>query len=147
MKRTILLFLGLLLLGWTSTQAADINLSATNATWKYLDNGTDQGTAWTGAGFDDSAWPSGPAPHGYGTLQIATTNAAGRVTYYYRRQITVPAPSAYSNLFLRLRADAHAQYEIRAYADAMIEIVRAWVPLTHQSRCMRKYLGKPLSME
>ncbi|MCX7888795.1 MAG: FAD-dependent thymidylate synthase [Rhodobacteraceae bacterium] len=31
--------------------------------------------------------------------------------------------------FLRLRADAHAQYEIRAYAEAMCGIVRDWVPL------------------
>ncbi len=30
--------------------------------------------------------------------------------------------------FLALRADAHAQYEIRAYAEAMMESVRAWVP-------------------
>ncbi len=33
--------------------------------------------------------------------------------------------------FLSLRADAHAQYEIRAYAEAMLEMVRAWVPLTY----------------
>ena len=32
--------------------------------------------------------------------------------------------------FLSLRADAHAQYEIRAYADAMMDTVRAWVPAT-----------------
>ena len=32
--------------------------------------------------------------------------------------------------FLSLRADPHAQYEIRVYADAMIEMMRAWVPLT-----------------
>jgi thymidylate synthase (FAD) len=31
--------------------------------------------------------------------------------------------------FLSLRADPHAQYEIRAYADAMLAMVRAWVPL------------------
>jgi thymidylate synthase (FAD) len=31
--------------------------------------------------------------------------------------------------FLRLRADAHAQYEIRVYAEAMLETVQAWVPL------------------
>ena len=31
--------------------------------------------------------------------------------------------------FLRLRADAHAQYEIRAYAEVMCGIVRDWVPL------------------
>ncbi len=32
--------------------------------------------------------------------------------------------------FLSLRADPHAQYEIRVYADAMFETVRRWVPLT-----------------
>jgi len=31
--------------------------------------------------------------------------------------------------FLRLRADAHAQYEIRVYADLICDLVRAWVPL------------------
>ncbi len=33
--------------------------------------------------------------------------------------------------FLRLRADAHAQYEIRAYADVMMDVMAAWVPLAH----------------
>lgn len=33
--------------------------------------------------------------------------------------------------FLRLRADPHAQYEIRAYADVMMEVMAAWVPLAH----------------
>ncbi len=32
--------------------------------------------------------------------------------------------------FLSLRADAHAQYEIRAYAEAMLTSLRVWVPLT-----------------
>ncbi|HUA51865.1 MAG TPA: FAD-dependent thymidylate synthase [Candidatus Sulfotelmatobacter sp.] len=32
--------------------------------------------------------------------------------------------------FLALRADAHAQYEIRVYAEAMLDTLRAWVPLT-----------------
>ncbi|AQS88771.1 FAD-dependent thymidylate synthase [Neoasaia chiangmaiensis NBRC 101099] len=32
--------------------------------------------------------------------------------------------------FLSLRADPHAQYEIRVYAEAMIDILRAWVPIT-----------------
>ena len=30
--------------------------------------------------------------------------------------------------FLRLRGDAHAQYEIRVYAEAMLKTVEAWVP-------------------
>jgi thymidylate synthase (FAD) len=33
--------------------------------------------------------------------------------------------------FLRLRADAHAQHEIRVYADAMLETMRRWVPYTY----------------
>jgi thymidylate synthase (FAD) len=32
--------------------------------------------------------------------------------------------------FLSLRADAHAQYEIRVYAEAMLATVQAWVPAT-----------------
>ena len=33
--------------------------------------------------------------------------------------------------FLSLRADAHAQYEIRAYAEAMLDTVQAWVPISY----------------
>ncbi len=33
--------------------------------------------------------------------------------------------------FLSLRADPHAQYEIRAYAEAMLETMQRWVPLAH----------------
>ena len=33
--------------------------------------------------------------------------------------------------FLSLRADPHAQYEIRAYAETMLETVKRWVPLAH----------------
>jgi thymidylate synthase (FAD) len=35
--------------------------------------------------------------------------------------------------FLSLRADSHAQYEIRAYADVMLDVLKRWVPLTHQA--------------
>jgi thymidylate synthase (FAD) len=35
--------------------------------------------------------------------------------------------------FLQLRADAHAQYEIRAYAEIMLDILQRWVPLTHEA--------------
>lgn len=36
--------------------------------------------------------------------------------------------------FLRLRADSHAQYEIRVYAEAIEDIVAQWVPM-----CFRAY--------
>ena len=35
--------------------------------------------------------------------------------------------------FLRLRADHHAQYEIRTYADAMLDTVKKWVPITYEA--------------
>lgn len=35
--------------------------------------------------------------------------------------------------FLRLRADPHAQYEIRVYADAMVETLDAWTPLAAEA--------------
>ena len=35
--------------------------------------------------------------------------------------------------FLRLRADDHAQYEIRAYAEAMLDTLKKWVPITYEA--------------
>jgi len=35
--------------------------------------------------------------------------------------------------FLRLRADHHAQYEIRTYADAMLNTLKKWVPTTYEA--------------
>jgi len=35
--------------------------------------------------------------------------------------------------FLSLRADPHAQYEIRAYAEVMLDVVKRWVPLAHEA--------------
>jgi thymidylate synthase (FAD) len=33
--------------------------------------------------------------------------------------------------FLFLRGDSHAQYEIRVYAEKMLDTVKKWVPITH----------------
>ncbi|QEX21284.1 flavin-dependent thymidylate synthase [Hypericibacter adhaerens] len=35
--------------------------------------------------------------------------------------------------FLSLRADPHAQYEIRVYAERMLDVVAKWVPITHEA--------------
>lgn len=42
--------------------------------------------------------------------------------------------------FLSLRADPHAQWEIRVYAEAMLEMLKRWLPLTHDA-FMRYRLG------
>ena len=35
--------------------------------------------------------------------------------------------------FLRLRSDVHAQHEIRAYAEALIDVLERWVPITAEA--------------
>ncbi|HUI17582.1 MAG TPA: FAD-dependent thymidylate synthase [Alphaproteobacteria bacterium] len=47
--------------------------------------------------------------------------------------------------FLSLRADAHAQYEIRVYAEAMLETVKRWVPLVYDAFAQYRVGGAQLS--
>lgn len=47
--------------------------------------------------------------------------------------------------FLSLRAEGHAQYEIRVYADAMLETVKRWVPLAHDAFLRYRMGGVHLS--
>jgi hypothetical protein len=86
-------------------------LVTSNAVWKYLDNGSDQGTAWTSVGFDDSAWPAGPAELGYGNGSQATIVGYGPdpenryMTTYFRRAFLVQDAAIYTNLFIQLLRD------------------------------------------
>ncbi|PPR20766.1 MAG: Thymidylate synthase ThyX, partial [Alphaproteobacteria bacterium MarineAlpha10_Bin1] len=47
--------------------------------------------------------------------------------------------------FLSLRADAHAQYEIRVYAEAMLESLERWVPLAYAAFMEYEHGGVRLS--
>jgi len=47
--------------------------------------------------------------------------------------------------FLSLRADPHAQYEIRVYAEAMLDIVKRWVPWTYEAFEQYRLRGVSLS--
>jgi len=47
--------------------------------------------------------------------------------------------------FLRLRADSHAQYEIRVYAEVILDIVKKWVPHCHEAFVKNRQGGKNLS--
>jgi hypothetical protein len=81
------------------------------AAWKYLDNGSDQGTAWRSPTFDDGAWASGPAELGYGAGGEATVVGYGPdsnnkyVTTYFRRSFPVENASRYSGLDVSLVRD------------------------------------------
>ncbi len=49
--------------------------------------------------------------------------------------------------FVRLRADDHAQYEIRAYADVLLDVLKRWVPHTHDAFCNYRMGGAQLSQQ
>ena len=94
-----------------TARAADTILVPTGATWKYLDNGTDQGTAWRATSFNDSTWPSGPAQLGYGDGDEATTLGFGPdgnnkfITTYFRRAFNITNASLFNGVTLRLLRD------------------------------------------
>ncbi|MCI1996961.1 MAG: hypothetical protein LKJ66_14770, partial [Clostridium luticellarii] len=64
------------------------------ASWKYLDDGSDQGTAWKEENFDDSIWKSGAAPLGF-KYDVKTTVSYGPdkdnkyITTYFRSNFEV----------------------------------------------------------
>lgn len=47
--------------------------------------------------------------------------------------------------FLSLRADSHAQYEIRVYAEVILDIMRRWVPLSYHAFTEYRQKGAHLS--
>lgn len=59
------------------------------SSWKYLDNGSDQGSAWRSAGFNDSGWKTGSGQFGFGDGDEATVLQSGFVTYYFRKHVNI----------------------------------------------------------
>ncbi|HVE61522.1 MAG TPA: metallophosphoesterase [Chitinophagaceae bacterium] len=88
---------------------------AAGSSWKYLDNGTDQGTAWRGVGFNDAAWASGNSELGYGDGGEATTINAGCtpvstcntkfITSYFRKTINVTSLSSFGSFTFNIVRD------------------------------------------
>jgi methionine-rich copper-binding protein CopC len=108
MKKSLLLSATILLSLFLSAQT---NLISYASAWKYLDNGSNQGTAWKGTGFNDVAWASANAPFGYGTSGITTTVSFGGnskkkdITTYFRKTINIANASIYSGYTLNLKRD------------------------------------------
>ncbi len=89
----------------------EADLVSLGATWSYLDDGSDQGAAWTAPGFDDSTWATGPAQLGYGDGDESTVvsfgpDAANKyVTTYFRHAFTVTNPASIDALWMRAVRD------------------------------------------
>lgn len=104
-------------------------LVATGATWRYLDNGSDQGTAWRSNTFNDAAWKSGPAQLGYGdgdektVVGYGPSSSSKYTTTYFRYSFDLADPSAYGSLDLKMRRDDGAVVYLNG-----VEVFRSNMP-------------------
>ncbi|MEN8865945.1 MAG: lamin tail domain-containing protein [Akkermansiaceae bacterium] len=84
--------------------------------WKYLDDGSNQGTAWRDPGYDDNSWEAGPSQLGYGETSVLTTvgfidtdpTTGGNqknATTYFRKKVMIDDPADFSNFLIGLRYD------------------------------------------
>jgi secreted PhoX family phosphatase len=118
-----------LTLGFAQTPQIDGPLVATGSVWKYLDNGTDQGTAWQANAFNDATWASGNAELGYGDSDEATTVSYGPsatnkfVTTYFRQNFNVSSLVGFTSVKLRLKRDDGAVVYING-----VEVFRSNMP-------------------
>ncbi len=102
---------------------------ARGATWRYLDDGSNQGTAWREPGFADGSWDQGPAQLGYGDGDEATEIGFGPdeddkyPTAYFRRSFAVDDASEVIDLTVRLLRDDGAVVYLND-----VEIVRSNLP-------------------
>lgn len=91
--------------------AQDVPLIPFGSIWKYLDNGSNQGTAWRAGGFNDASWASGPAELGYGDGDEATivsygpSSSAKYITTYFRKTITIANANSFAGYGLKLKRD------------------------------------------
>lgn len=108
-------------------------LVTTGATWRYLDNGSDQGSAWRATGFADGSWPQGAAELGYGDGGEATIvncgpsaptcNASNFTTTYFRRSFNVSNAASIPQLELQLLRDDGAVVYLNG-----VEVARTNMP-------------------
>lgn len=94
---------------------APATLVAAGSSWRYLDDGSNQGTAWTQPAFSDSGWKSGNAELGYGdsaenrpertVLKFGASSAQKYITYYFRQPFVIGQPAEYTGLNLSLLRD------------------------------------------
>ena len=94
-KLSALLLLFSLVFGFTCYADEAVVLIAKESTWKYLDDGSNQGTAWKTTDFDDASWSEGNGKLGYGDDNNNTTLGYGNdannkyITTYFRKTINV----------------------------------------------------------
>ncbi|MFC4817117.1 metallophosphoesterase [Flavobacterium sp. GCM10023249] len=108
MKKILLL---LLCFGAHNLLTAQTTLVSTGSSWKYLANGSNQGTAWRATTINETGWSQGNAQLGYGDGDEATVVSYGSsssnkyITTYFRKTFNVANASAFLNYTLKVKRD------------------------------------------
>lgn len=95
----------------TDLPPQDLLLIATNAIWKYRDTGTNPGTNWMTAAYDDSTWAQGAAQLGYGdgdettVVSFGPNSASKYPTTHFRKHFTITDPVRLGNIRCRVNVD------------------------------------------
>jgi methionine-rich copper-binding protein CopC/hemin uptake protein HemP len=111
LNKKVALLLVILISSFSVFAQGTATLVAAGSSWKYLDNGSNQGTAWRATSFNDASWATGNAKLGYGQSDVATVVSYGPlsilkyVTTYFRKSITIPSAAAYTGYTLRVKRD------------------------------------------
>ena len=87
-----------------TSNAQTTTLIPANSVFKYLDNGSNQGTNWRLASFNDATWSQGAAELGFGDSPV-TKITSGKLAYYFRKTVSISNPTQYSSLTLKVRRD------------------------------------------
>jgi len=87
------------------TQPPSTSLVKVGSQWRYLSNGSDQGTAWRAPAFDDSRWSSGDSQLGFGDSDETTVISPLGLTHYFRQRFDVDDLARITALELRLLRD------------------------------------------
>jgi hypothetical protein len=121
-----------------SGESSEATLINKGAVWNYLDDGSDQGTAWTGPEFSDSGWASGPGELGYGDGGEATVVSYGsdsgnkHITTYFRHRIQpLTNVSGITSLTMALRVDDGAVVYVNGVEAVRVGIAEG--PVTYQT--------------
>jgi hypothetical protein len=107
----VIIFIGLQLTIISEKTVASDTLIAFGSVWKYLDNGSNQDTAWIIPSFNDSAWQSGFGEFGYGDGDETTVISYGAdannkyITTYFRKTFNIPDASIYKAIRINLKRD------------------------------------------
>ena len=79
--------------------------------WKYLDNGSNQGTSWRNSNFNDASWVLGASELGYGETGQNTTVSYGsnsnnkHITTYFRKTISISDLSLFTGIKMNIKRD------------------------------------------